>query len=63
MSIITSSDLPTGERGRSSTDAMRRGFAHKCPACGKGALFTRYLEVAHRCPECGEDLYHHRADD
>jgi uncharacterized protein (DUF983 family) len=63
MSITTSSDLPSGERGRSSTDAMRRGFAHKCPACGKGALFTRYLEVAHRCPECGEDLYHHRADD
>jgi uncharacterized protein (DUF983 family) len=63
MSIITSSDLPTPSSGRSVSDAMRRGGAGKCPACGKGNLFTRYLEVAHRCPECGEDLYHHRADD
>jgi uncharacterized protein (DUF983 family) len=68
MSMSTSSDLetseaPTGAPVRSVPDAMRRGGAGKCPACGKGALYTRYLEVAHRCPECAEDLYHHRADD
>jgi uncharacterized protein (DUF983 family) len=63
MSISTSSELQTNARTRSVSDAMRRGGAGKCPACGKGALFTRYLEVAHRCPECAEELYHHRADD
>ena len=62
-SNLETSELPTGASGRSPKDAMRRGLAGKCPACGKGALFTRYLEVAHRCPECAEDLYHHRADD
>src|SRR4026208_59474 len=33
------------------------------PACGKGAMFPRYLEVADTCPACGEELHHHRADD
>jgi uncharacterized protein (DUF983 family) len=61
MSISTSSDLSAP--GRSVPDAMRRGAAGKCPACGKGQLFSRYLEVEHRCSECAEDLYHHRADD
>ena len=36
---------------------------HRCPACGKGHLFRRYLKVNDTCPECGEELYHHRADD
>jgi len=63
MSISTSSELAPDAPARSVSNAMRRGASGKCPACGKGALFTSYLEVAHRCPECAEDLYHHRADD
>jgi uncharacterized protein (DUF983 family) len=43
--------------------AMRRGAAGRCPACGRGAMFTSYLKVAPHCPACGEDLSHHRADD
>lgn len=39
------------------------GAALKCPACGKGAMFRRYLKVADGCPACGEELHHHRADD
>jgi uncharacterized protein (DUF983 family) len=35
----------------------------KCPACGVGAMFRRYLKVADACPHCGEELHHHRADD
>jgi uncharacterized protein (DUF983 family) len=42
---------------------MRRGSAGRCPACGKGALYRRYLKVADRCPACAEELHHHRADD
>ena len=42
---------------------MLRGAALKCPACGVGAMFRRYLKVADACPHCGEELHHHRADD
>jgi uncharacterized protein (DUF983 family) len=43
--------------------ALRRGFAQRCPACGAGPLFGRYLKVREACPGCGEALHHHRADD
>ncbi len=43
--------------------SMLRGAALKCPACGVGAMFRRYLKVADACPHCGEELHHHRADD
>nr|WP_051357150.1 DUF983 domain-containing protein [Azorhizobium doebereinerae] len=42
---------------------MWRGARGRCPKCGVGALFTRYLKVADHCPACGEAFYHHRADD
>jgi uncharacterized protein (DUF983 family) len=43
--------------------ALRRGFACRCPNCGKGALFGRFLKPVPACPVCGEDLSHQRADD
>ena len=43
--------------------AMKRGWACKCPACGKGAIFGRFLKVNDHCPACNEALHHHRADD
>ena len=43
--------------------SLMRGAALKCPACGAGAMFRRYLKVADACPQCGEELHHHRADD
>src|SRR3989304_7043492 len=43
--------------------SLLRCAALKCPACGTGAMFRRYLKVAHACPHCGEELHHHRADD
>jgi len=63
MTIASSSGLPEAAPSRSVGEAMRRGAALKCPACGNANLFTRYLEVADRCPHCAEELYHHRADD
>ena len=42
---------------------MLRGARGRCPACGDGRLFTRYLKVADHCPACGEALHHQRADD
>jgi uncharacterized protein (DUF983 family) len=43
--------------------SIRRGFVGRCPCCGKGAMFSRYLKVNDRCPVCGTELLHQRADD
>ena len=55
--------------GRAATNdrpllrAMARGFMCRCPHCGEGRLFGRFLKVADRCDACGEEYHHHRADD
>lgn len=48
---------------RSVAGAMWRGLRLKCPNCGRGRMFRRYLKVADSCNSCGEALHHHRADD
>jgi uncharacterized protein (DUF983 family) len=48
---------------RDTYQAIWRGLREKCPNCGEGALFRRYLKVNDCCPNCGEELYHQRADD
>jgi uncharacterized protein (DUF983 family) len=48
---------------RDVQQAIARGLKQTCPACGKGALFGKYLKVVDACPDCGEALHHHRADD
>ena len=42
---------------------ISRGFACRCPQCGEGRLFTKWLKVVDHCPACGEEFHHHRADD
>ncbi len=43
--------------------AVHSGFKQKCPKCGEGAIFGKFLKVNDQCPSCGEELHHHRADD
>ena len=43
--------------------ATRRGLFGRCPACGEGRLFGRFLKVANECRACGQAFHHHRADD
>ena len=43
--------------------AVQRGFLGRCPACGWGRLFGRFLKVADHCDACGQEFHHHRADD
>lgn len=43
--------------------ALWRGFAMKCPHCGQGRLFNRFLKVTSQCGVCGEDFTPQRADD
>ncbi|SLN71801.1 hypothetical protein PSM7751_03878 [Pseudooceanicola marinus] len=53
----------TTSETREMKPAILRGLRHRCPACGEGQLFARYLKVKDTCSECGEELHHHRADD
>ena len=48
---------------RNVWQAMLRGMAQSCPACGRGKMFSGYLKVNHACAACGEELHHQRADD
>jgi uncharacterized protein (DUF983 family) len=62
-------DLPafplkeTAPPKRKTWQSIRRGFMERCPACGDGRIFGRYLKVNAACAHCGEELHHHRADD
>jgi uncharacterized protein (DUF983 family) len=59
MTIQTYEDSDRREVG----PAALKGIAGRCPACGRGRLFERYLKVADHCPACDEALHHQRADD
>ena len=58
---MSDANFPTDDRA--ARPAVMRGLRQRCPNCGKGQLFTKYLKVADKCPECAEELFHHRADD
>ena len=47
----------------SLSKAAWRGFTMRCPNCGRGHLFGRFLKVADSCEVCGEDYTPQRADD
>jgi uncharacterized protein (DUF983 family) len=40
-----------------------RGLKGRCPACGQGRLFWKYLKVSSRCEHCDHDLARYPADD
>jgi uncharacterized protein (DUF983 family) len=48
---------------RSVPRSLWRGFLCRCPNCGEGGLFRRYLKPVPVCSVCHEDLSHQRADD
>ena len=43
--------------------SMATGFLGRCPHCGKGKIFGRFLKVRPDCESCGLEMHHHRADD
>ena len=43
--------------------SIGRGLAHRCPHCGKGRLYGRYLKVEPHCNACGHELAAYPADD
>ncbi|WP_232630140.1 DUF983 domain-containing protein [Methylobacterium sp. Leaf118] len=42
---------------------MARGFVNRCPHCGDGKMFGRFLKVRPACDACGLAMAEHRADD
>lgn len=42
--------------GRKAWPAIWRGIQCRCPQCGKGWLFRRYVEQVDHCAVCGEPL-------
>ncbi len=48
---------------RSVREAMLKGAKCRCPRCGEGSLFEKWLKVSPVCEACGEELFHERAQD
>ena len=48
---------------RSVRDAILKGVKCRCPNCGEGRLFDKWLKVTPTCSHCGEELHHKRAQD
>ncbi len=48
---------------RSKALAVKRGVQCRCPNCGTGKLFDRWLKVTPQCSACGEALHHEQAQD
>ena len=59
--VMTSAPLLVAEK-RSVLLGMKRGAALRCPNCGKGALYRKYLKVQD-CATCGNANTVYPADD
>lgn len=56
-------EIQTLREPRSVGKAILNGLKCRCPSCGKGKVFSKYLKVADVCSECGVKLSSARADD
>lgn len=54
---------PHSDSPRLTPTAMKHGFLHKCPNCGIGKLFYKYLKITDTCSHCQEEIFHQRTDD
>lgn len=69
MNVQYSTELPhheashNGNPPRKVMRSVMRGLLNRCPACGKGKLFSGYLTTVYSCQNCNEEMHHHRADD
>jgi uncharacterized protein (DUF983 family) len=58
---MTSASAPVAEK-RSVLLGMKRGMAMRCPNCGVGHLYRKYLKIQ-ACEACGQDNTRYPADD
>ena len=60
---VRSAPIEAADSNRDLGPAMMNGVRCRCPRCGEGKLYRKYLKIAGRCEHCGLDYSHHRADD
>jgi uncharacterized protein (DUF983 family) len=48
----TAQRLPLPMPKPSIRQTLLRGFRRRCPRCGEGELFRRWLEINERCSHC-----------
>ncbi len=59
---MNAAQTPALSDKRSMVLGMKRGIAMRCPNCGEGRLYAKYLKVQ-ACPVCGNDNAAYPADD
>ncbi len=58
------SDLPSPDMAaRPLRSALPRALKGRCPACGEGAMFARFLKPSPACSACGQAWNVSHADD
>lgn len=50
-------------QARPFAQALARALRGRCPACGEGAMFAKFLKPACACTHCGQRWDLHQADD
>jgi uncharacterized protein (DUF983 family) len=53
--LHTSDGILTGDMGHPLLSPAATGLRGRCPRCGRGRLFNRYLTLAACCESCGLD--------
>ena len=48
---------------RSIPAVLLSGILKKCPKCGKGNIYSKYLKINNHCQLCNEELHSYRTDD
>jgi uncharacterized protein (DUF983 family) len=48
---------------QSWSTVLLRGLRHRCPSCGRGAIFGGYVRVNNQCDGCGLEFAAYRSDD
>ncbi|MDI1296562.1 MAG: DUF983 domain-containing protein [bacterium] len=54
---------PEAPANRPFGPALGRALRGRCPACGEGRLFARFLKPTTACTQCGQAWDVHQADD
>ena len=60
--IMMATLTETDPHKRSMALGMKRGMLLRCPNCGQGKLYRKYLKVQD-CPACGHENSRYPADD
>ncbi|MEK7343996.1 MAG: DUF983 domain-containing protein [Pseudomonadota bacterium] len=55
--------MTQGRPDRPIRPALALGLRGRCPCCGEGRMFARFLKPAPCCAACGQPLDVHQADD